>query len=115
MSAAANIANVGTGVRNVAIGVGILGGVYLLYVVLKKASDAASGAKKTVTDATGFLFGGDSAPSTVGTWLYDKLNPPADYYDATQAEKTRAALRGNPTSNLINAAQSNTGLEYGGY
>lgn len=47
------------------------------------------------------VTGDDNA--TVGTWLYDWFNPPKPLpYDATQAQKTRAAIAANKASKSAN-------------
>lgn len=66
-----SIAATGQGVKNLAIGVAILGGVVLAVYLIRNAADAA----RKVANAGAWLFGA-SDEATVGTWLYDKFNTP---------------------------------------
>lgn len=88
MSAAEKISQTGAGLKNIAIAVGIAGALYvayLLYQELKKLT-------KTGSEAAGYLFGGDNAPRTLGTDIYDATHGPVDYYDPAQPLKTCLAL-----------------------
>ena len=83
------------GLKNAAYGLAVLVAVAAVIYLVMKGRNVVKAAK----DAGGFLFGADDAPETVGTWLYDALNTPAprvdgrpDYWDVTQAEKTKIAL-----------------------
>jgi len=66
-----SIATTGAGVKNLAIGVAILGGLVLAVYLIRNAAAAA----QKVANAGAFLFGA-SGEATLGTWLYDKFNTP---------------------------------------
>lgn len=86
------------GLKNAAYGLAVLVAIAGVIYLVMKGRNVVKAAK----DAGGFLFGADSAPETVGTWLYDALNsPPAAnpdgkpaYWDYSQAEKTKIRLIG---------------------
>ncbi len=104
MSAVEKFSALGGGVKNLAIGLAVLGAVAGVVYVLVKVLPAA---KKVVTEklnpvsdknifyeTAGALVGADNETATLGTTLYDLFHPGTrDFYDPAQAEKTRAALR----------------------
>lgn len=99
MSAAASLASLGTGTKNLAIGIAVIAGVAAVVYLAFKGKQAAAAVGQAAKDAGGYLFGSDYASSTIGSDLYDLLNPAptgADgkpsYWDADQAERTRIAL-----------------------
>lgn len=99
MSAIAKFAQAGGGLKNLAIGVAVIGGVIAAIYLIKKGSDAAAavvdtlkGAGESVASGVGFITG-TSQDSTLGTSIYDWLNPPQPYQTPEQFEAARAAFR----------------------
>lgn len=89
MSAADSLAKVGGGVKNIAIGVAVAAGVGVVIYAAMKGKKIVDAAK----DAGGYLFGADNASRTLGTDIFNLLNPNAGpKFDDAQARKTCAAL-----------------------
>jgi hypothetical protein len=104
MSAADTFAKFGTGARNLAIGAGVLIAIVAVVYLVKKFKAGADAAIGAVSDAGGFLFGSDTAPQTLGTWLYDATHPEAPAtLDEAQAIKSCNLIwkqKGNVTSSI---------------
>lgn len=101
MSAAADLANLGTGAKNLAIGIAVIAGVAaVVYLAVKgkQAAAAVGQAAKAVGQATkdtaGYLFGADYASATVGTDLYDLVNDPPPSCNEEQARKMGYTCKG---------------------
>lgn len=92
MSASEKISQVGSGVKNLAIGVAVAAAVGVVVYALVKGKKIVEAAK----EAGGFVFG-TSQTQTLGTWLYEKFSstptPSASATEAQEVKTCNAILR----------------------
>lgn len=89
MSTTEKISQLGSGVKNLAIGVGIAAAVGVVVYAVVKGKKIVDAAK----DAGGFVFG-TRQDATLGTWIYEKFNAPlATDPEAQQIRTCNAILR----------------------
>lgn len=89
MSATEKISQLGSGVKNLAIGVGIAAAIGVVVYAVMKGKKIVDAAK----EGAGFVFGAGQ-DATLGTWLYDKFNAPqATDPEAQQIKTCNSVLR----------------------